>query len=155
MYADNMPRAERLVFDDSPRVGAWVAEQVGQTTSWGGFYAMGLEVGGDLVAGFVFNNMNDANATCHIAIKRPVRGLLALFDHGFNYAFNVCGLCRLTGFVDADNKKALRLDKHIGFVEEGVMSKAGSGGQDMIVLVLWPENYFRGESDGQEKFPAA
>jgi RimJ/RimL family protein N-acetyltransferase len=138
----------RLIFDDKERVGAWVADQVGQLSPWGGFYAMGVERDGELVAGIVFNNMTDSSATCHIAVSKPTKHFLELLDHGFLYAFNTCKLLRLTGLVEANNTKALKLDKHIGFIEEGVMENAGTGGQDVIVLVLWPENYRRGKPNG-------
>lgn len=134
----------RLVFDDKDRVGSWVADQVGQSCTWGEFYAMGAEVNGELVSGLVFNNIMETNATCHIACSKPNKLFLELLDHGFLYAFQSCKLRRLTGFVEANNHKALKLDQHIGFEIEGVMKEAGTGGQDMIVLVLWPENYRKG-----------
>ena len=140
--------APSLVFDDKERVGAWVADQVEQTSSWGDFYAMGAEANGEIVSGVVFNNFNESNSTCHIAVSKPNRLFLELLDHAYSYAFGQCGLKRLTGLVAADNHKALKLDKHIGFVEEGVMAKAGRQGQDIITLVLWPENYYRGITDG-------
>jgi RimJ/RimL family protein N-acetyltransferase len=138
----------RLIFDDSERVGAWVAEQVEQLSSWGGFYAMGAEKDGQIMGGVVFNNFNGSNATAHIAVSKPNKMFLELLDHAFVYAFETLGLRRLTGLVEADNSKALKLDKHIGFVEEGVMKHGGSDGQDMIVLVLWPENYRKGRNYG-------
>lgn len=138
----------RLVFDDKERIGKWVAEEVGQRTSWGSFYAMGAEIDGQIVSGVVFNNFNECNATAHIAVSKPGRLLLELLDHAVTqYAFGSCGLKRLTGLVAEDNSKALKLDKHIGFVEEGVMKQAGSEGQDVILLVLWPQNYFRGKAN--------
>lgn len=137
-----------LVFDDKERVGAWVADQVEQTSSWGDFYAMGAEANGEIVSGVVFNNFNESNSTCHIAVSKPNRLFLELLDHAYSYAFGQCGLKRLTGLVAADNHKALKLDKHIGFVEEGVMAKAGRQGQDIITLVLWPENYYKGQIHG-------
>lgn len=138
----------RLIFDDKERVGEWVAEEVEQRCSWGSFYAMGAEVDGQITSGVVFNNFNECNATCHIAVSKPNKLFLELLDHAFVYAFQSCGLKRLTGLVEADNSKALKLDKHIGFVEEGVMEKAGSEGQDMVMLVLWPQNYRRGRKHG-------
>ncbi len=140
--------APSLVFDDKERVAAWVADQVDQTSSWGDFYAMGAEANGQIVSGVVFNNFNESNSTCHIAVSKPNRLFLELLDHAYSYAFGQCKLKRLTGLVASDNHKALRLDKHIGFVEEGVMAKAGRQGQDIITLVLWPENYYRGITDG-------
>jgi RimJ/RimL family protein N-acetyltransferase len=137
-----------LIFDDKEKVGAWVAKQVDQTASWGDFYAMGAEVNGKLVSGVVFNNFNEVNATCHIAVSKPNKLFLELLDHAYGYAFGQCKLKRLTGLVASDNHKALKLDKHIGFIEEGVMRKAGKQGQDIITLVMWPENYYRGKTHG-------
>jgi RimJ/RimL family protein N-acetyltransferase len=138
----------RLIFDDKERVGAWVAKEVEQRCTWGSFYAMGAEVNGKLVSGIVFNNFNECNATAHIAVSKPSKLFLELLDHAVLYAFESCGLKRVTGLVEADNSKALKLDKHIGFIEEGVMEQAGSEGQDMKVLVLWPQNYHRGKNNG-------
>ena len=137
-----------LIFNVKELVGTWVAEQVDQTASWGDFYAMGAEVNGKIVSGVVFNNFNESNATCHIAVSKPNRMFLELLDHAYSYAFGQCQLKRLTGLVASDNHKALRLDKHIGFIEEGVMRQAGRQGQDIIMLVLWPENYYRGQTHG-------
>jgi RimJ/RimL family protein N-acetyltransferase len=134
-----------LIFDDKLRVGQWVADQTEQSASWGDFYAMGVERDGEIVAGFVFNNFNDSNATCHIAVTQMTKAFSELLDHGFAYAFGQCGLKRLTGMVEAENEKALKLDKHIGFEEEAVMKQAGSGGQDLHILVLWPQNYRKGK----------
>jgi hypothetical protein len=132
--------ASNFVFEDKDRVGQWVADQVEQTASWGDFYAMGVEDGnGEILAGVVFNNFNGSNATAHIAVKRFTRLFPGLIEHAFNYAFNQNKLNRVTGLVEADNEKALRLDWHIGFEVETTLRKGGAKGQDMIVLVMWPE----------------
>lgn len=126
-----------LVFDQKERVGAWVAAKVGQTGSWGDFYAMGIEQDGAIITGFVFNNFNGANATCHVAIDKPNRLLPELLRHASHYAFNLCGLKRLTGMVPSNEPKVIAFDKHIGFEEEFVM-KDGAPGADMHILVMWP-----------------
>ena len=135
----------RLVFDDKYRVGEWVAEQMPDGASWHNYYALGAEANGDLVSGIVFENMNGHNANVHIAVSKPTKLFLELLDHAFIYAFETCGLQRLTGLVEADHTKALHLDLHIGFQIEAVMKAAGSAGQDLLILVLWPENYRRGK----------
>jgi RimJ/RimL family protein N-acetyltransferase len=140
--------ASRLIFDDKQRVGTWVAERVGQLASWGDFYAMGAELNGELVSGIVYNNVGASNATCHIAVSKPTKNLSELLDHAFLYAFNQLGLRRLTVFVEATNHKSLNLTSHIGFVDEGVMRRAGDEGQDVIMKVLWPSNYRKGRKHG-------
>ena len=139
-----------LVFDDKDRIGTWVASLVGQLSSWGDFYAMGAELKGKLTAGVVFNNVTDSSATVHLAVSKPTKLLSELLDHAFLYAFKTCNLRRLTGLVEAQNGKSLKIIKHLGFIEEGVMREAGTDGQDIIVLVLWPESYRKGKLNGQK-----
>ena len=138
----------QLVFEDKIRVGDWVANHVGLLSSWGGFYAMGAEHKGELTAGVVFNNFTNSSATVHLAVSKPKKILSELLDHAFLYAFETCSLRRLTGLVEANNAKSLKIIKHLGFVEEGVMREAGTDGQDIIVLVLWPDKYRKGKLNG-------
>ena len=141
-----------LIFDDKDRVGDWVADQMPDGASWHNYYAMGAEKQGELVSGIVFENFNGHNANVHIAVSKPTKLFLQLLDHAFVYAFETCKLRRLTGLVEADNVKALQLDLHIVFKIEAVMKGAGSAGQDLLILVLWPENYHRGKRSW-EKVP--
>lgn len=127
-----------LVYDQADRIGAWVAQQVGQGASWGSFYALGIVDGDDVIAGVVFNNFNRANATCHIAISKYTRLVPAMIAASFDYAFNHAKLKRLTGMVPSNEPSVLAFDKHIGFEEEFVM-KDGAPGADMHVLVMWPD----------------
>ena len=140
-----------LIFDDKDRVGDWVADQMPDGASWHNYYAMGAEKQGELVSGIVFENFNGHNV--HIAVSKPTKLFLKLLDHAFVYAFETCGLRRLTGLVEADNVKALQLDLHIGFKIEAVMKEAGSAGQDLLILVLWPENYHRGKRSWEKAPP--
>lgn len=128
-----------LVFDRKAYVGEWVARQVGQTGEWGSFYAMGVESNGELTAGIVFNNFNGANATCHIAVERPNKAFLRLLEAAADYAFNRCGLKRLTGMVPSNEPHILAFDKHLGWEEEFVM-RDGAPGADMHILVMRPDN---------------
>ena len=137
-----------FIFDDKERVADWVAERVGQRSSWGGYYAMGAETNGELTAGLVFNDFTDSNAAVHMAISTPTKSMRELLDHGFLYAFKTCGLRRLTAPIEASNTKSLKLVKHIGFVPEAIMAEAGTNGQDIHLLVLWPEKFMQGKHYG-------
>jgi hypothetical protein len=129
----------RLVFDKKYMIGNWVAKQVGQDSSWGDFYAMGIARGDEVMAGVVLNNMNESNASAHIAVSKPSKLLPKLFGHFCEYAFVQCGLKRITGMVPTNEPKTIAFDKRLGFVEEFVM-KDGANDSDMQVLVLWPHN---------------
>lgn len=125
------------VFNDKDRVGTFVAQEVKQTASWGGFNAIGVERDGELIAGIVVNNFNGANATVHIALTKTLpRDFLHVC---FEYLFVQCNLKRVTGLVPSSNQKALKFDKHIGFTEEFVM-KDGHPDGDMHVLVMFKDD---------------
>jgi len=128
----------QLVFDQSARVGEWVAERIGQTGSWGDFYAMGIEHEGQIVAGVLFHNYNGANAVCHVAITKRTKLLVPLFRHLADYAFNQCKLKRVTGMVPTNMPEVIAFDKHCGFEEEFVMKDA-TPDADIMVLVMWPD----------------
>jgi RimJ/RimL family protein N-acetyltransferase len=127
-----------LVYDQKDRIGAWVAQQVGQGADWGSFYALGVVEGDEVIAGVVINNFNGANATCHIAIAKQTKKIIPLFRAVCDYAFNYAKLKRLTGMVPSNEPHILAFDKHLGFEEEFVM-KDGAPGADMHVLVMWPD----------------
>lgn len=137
----------QLVFDQKERIGQWVAGEIDYTAGLTGYYAMGVEQDGEIVAGILFHQFNGSNAWAHIACRKPSRAFVELLKHGYQYAFTHCGLRRLTGAVVDSNQKALKLDLHMGWQEEFVMKQAGVGGEDLHILVLWPEN-FRYKDEG-------
>lgn len=127
----------RMVVSDQIRVATWVANRLGMGAPFSGYGAIGLEdADGNMLAGFVLENLTGTNATCHIAgvgkrwLSRPF--LFACFD----YAFRQLNLSRLTGFVSAANEDALRFDRHLGFEDEFVI-KDGCAEGDVIMLVMW------------------
>lgn len=137
-----------LIFNQKELLSRWVATRIGQQSSWGDYYAMGVEHEGKIIAGILFNGLSESNIYAHMAVDRSTREFVTLLDHAFNYAFNTCKVRRVTATVDEHNTKALRLDEHVGFVREGVLHQAGPGGQDTIILVMWPQNYYRGSVHG-------
>lgn len=128
-----------LIFNDKERVGAWVAEQVEQTASWGSFYAMGVERDGEIIGGIVVNNYNGSNATGHIAFDRPCREMPALVAALFDYAFRQCGLRRFTAMIPESRRKAVNFVQKVGFELEFIMRAGAPDGEDMLVFVMWPE----------------
>ena len=138
----------RLIFDDKERVGAWVADRVGFFSPFGGFYAMGAELDGELTSGVVVQSWTNTTAIAHLAVSKPTKLMAELFDHTIAYVFGQLGLRRLTAYVDADNEKSLKLTSHIGFVDEAILQGAGDNGVDIHVRVLWPQNYCRGIRHG-------
>jgi len=135
----------RIVLNEKDRVGDWVAQQVGRKVTWGSFYAMGVETDGDITSGLVFANFSETNASAHIAVTKANKKFSKLLDYGHFYAFELCKLRRLTGLTHEHNTRAIAVNESIGWVREGIMKQAGTDGQDVVTLVLWPENYRKGK----------
>lgn len=144
----------RLVLLDKHKVGEWVAEQVGQTASWGDFQAFGIETSrGEMVAGTVLHLFNQTNCYSHIAIKKPSKLLPSMLFTATAYAFIQCKLKRMTGMVPVSEQGIIAFDEKIGFEKETTLKDAANDG-DMQVMVMWANKcpwIPQGALDGQQK----
>lgn len=133
------PSNKRLVLDDHPRVAAFVAQQTDSDMNWVGYFGLGLEQDGELVAGVIIESYTGRNANIHVAgIGKHWlnRNYLAVV---FDFCFNRLGLQRLTGLVEAGNTAALRFDTHLGFKHEHTMPDGGRHG-DLHILCMRRED---------------
>ena len=91
-----------------------------------------------LVAGVLFDGLNGANVWMHVAAKPGARWMTRDYLRAaFAYPFKVCGVQRISGYVDASNQQARRFDEHLGFQQEAVLKGAASDGGDVLVYVMW------------------
>ncbi|CAM8655133.1 GNAT family N-acetyltransferase [Sphingobium cupriresistens] len=58
---------------------------------------------------------------------------------GFHYPFVTAGLRRITGLVPANNDRAIRLNQHFGYREEGCLRHGVSDGVDLIIMGMLRE----------------
>ena len=106
-----------------------------------GMRAIGLRRDGELVAGAVFEGFNGQNVWAHIAAIPGARWLSRDFLRAcFIYAFRVCGVQRVSGYVNESNLAARRFDEHLGFREEARLRGAAPDGSDVIVYVMWRQD---------------
>jgi RimJ/RimL family protein N-acetyltransferase len=116
-----------------------------------GMRAIGLRRDGELVAGAVYEGFNGRNMWVHLA-GLPGRSWLnrRFLQAGFHYPFVLCGVDRLSGYVDASNTDARRFDEHVGFQEEARLKGAAPDGGDVILYVMWRQDCrFLGAHHGQ------
>ena len=118
-------------------VAEWVFQRVGGAVS-AHSQGIGWQVDGELVAGVAYECFTGGNIYVHQCVKGRVPRMFwwAVTD----YPFNQLGCKRITGLVESTNKKALELNKHIGFRVEATLEKAGQNDADMVVMVLWKED---------------
>lgn len=106
-----------------------------------GMRGIGLRRHGDLVATAIYEGFNGQNIWVHLAGLPGGRWMTRDFLRaGFAYPFKVCGVNRLSGYVNASNTDARRLNEHLGYEEEARLKGAAPDGGDVILYVMWREN---------------
>ena len=106
----------------------------------GGLKGLGLEQDGELVAGVLYEGFNGTNVWMHVAGAPGRRWMTReLLRYAFHYPFNEMGVARISGYVDAANADARRLNEHLGFQQEAVLQGAAADGGDVILYVMWRE----------------
>ena len=103
--------------------------------------AIGLRRDGALVAATVYEGFNGRNMWMHVAAEPGARWLVRGYLLAcFAYPFNVCGVDRVSGYVNDSNEAAKRFDEHLGFMPEARLRGAAADGGDVILYVMWREN---------------
>ena len=106
-----------------------------------GMRGIGLRRHGDLVATAIYEGFNGQNIWAHLAGLPGRRWMTRDFLRAaFAYPFLVCGVQRLSGYVNASNTDARRLNEHLGYEEEARLKGAAPDGGDVILYVMWREN---------------
>lgn len=106
-----------------------------------GMKGVGLEKDGELIAGALYEGFNGQNVWAHLAGKPGKRWMNRQFLwYGFHYPFNEMGVKRISGYVNASNTEARRLNEHFGYQEEARLKGAAPDGGDVILYVMWREN---------------
>lgn len=94
---------------------------------------------GQIRAVVIYDRTNDFDCMMHITSDESGHWLTRLFLRAaFHVPFMQWGLCRVTGLVREDNRRALAFDKRLGFIEEGRIRKA-FGDCDGILLGMLKE----------------
>jgi RimJ/RimL family protein N-acetyltransferase len=91
------------------------------------------------VGAVILDNWSENSVQCHLAIDSPM-----LLKHGFleecmDYVFNTCKREKAYGIIPSDNIKAIKLDKHMGFVEVARLKNSVSPGVDAIIMEMTRE----------------
>lgn len=130
---------ERIVLNTA-RVFAFVSERV-PLQPVGGMQGIGFERDGELIAGVLYEGYNPHNVWMHVAAKPGSLWAKRKFlDFVFAYPFRQLGVDRVSGYVNASNQEARRLDEHLGFKQEATLSGAAPDGGDVVIYVMWKKD---------------
>lgn len=120
----------RLIIGDDARVGPWVCARTGGEYSGG--TTIGMERGGELIAGVLFDNWNGRSMAMHVAGEGTHWLTRTYLRVAFTYAFKQMKATKLLGLVDASNDAARRFDEHLGFRLEARVADAAPRGDLLI-----------------------
>jgi hypothetical protein len=116
-------------------IAIWVMAKVGRYLPE--MTAIGDVKDGKLIAGIAFESQTKNTLWGHQRIDAPP--CKQFWINVADFIFNQAGCKRFSAMVDANNEKAIRLNKHIGFVIEATLKDAGNNG-DVLIMTLWKED---------------
>ena len=100
--------------------------------------AIGLRRGSRLVAGVLYEGHNGRNVWMHVAAEPGAHWLNRDYLRAcFAYPFVVCGVDRVSGYVDASNARSRRFCERLGFREEARLAGAAPDGGDVVIYAMW------------------
>ena len=103
---------------------------------------------GETYGGVVFQDWTRTVVCAHIVVLSPRAFRVGIHKAAADYVFNQAGRQKMIGMVPADNPKALKLNKHLGFEEIYRIEEGYDHGVDYVVMELRKENcpYWEKES---------
>jgi hypothetical protein len=112
---------------------------------------LAIDKWGNYAAAFILDSWTKNAVQGHIAVLNPFVIRHGFFEHVANFIFNQCAVKVVIGLTPANNYKALRLDKHIGFEEVHRIKDGYDDDVDYVVLEMRKENcrWLRGNNDGR------
>ena len=129
-----------VIYGQDERVLKWVGDRTDEDDFGPGSIAIGLEEDNELIAGVAFNMYTKASICMHVAAMPGKRWMTKNFLwRSFAYPFIQLGCNRVTGLVREDNFVAQKFDEHLGFKREGLLRRACTDGQNMILYGMLRE----------------
>ena len=131
-----------LIADD--RLLDWIAARipsVGPNHGWHGrAHAIGIGLDGEIIAGMALMNVDrqHGNAEIAMAASTPRWASRSTIRKLLEYPFCQLGLRRVTTIIAASNATALKMNRQMGFKQEGIM-RFGMGDEDAIIMGLLRE----------------
>ena len=88
------------------------------------------------LAATICDSWSPMTVNCHIIIENPIVLRHGFFEECANWIFGVCGRERIFGLVPANNEKALKLNKHLGYKELIRLTNGYRDGIDYVLMEL-------------------
>jgi RimJ/RimL family protein N-acetyltransferase len=100
---------------------------------------IGQEIDGEIGAVVAYTNFQEKSCCMHQAAIAPNWISKDLLWACFDYPFNKLGVKVILATVASTNEEALRLDRHLGFIDKAYIEDAHTDG-DLVILAMRREN---------------
>ena len=128
----------KVVTDNQEHLRGWITGVLGmQFSPYATF--IGQEIDGEVKAVVAFDNVLDKSCMMHTAAIVPNWISKDLLWACFDYPFNILKVKVILASVASTNIEALRLDRHLGFVDKAYIEDAHIDG-DLVILAMRREN---------------
>jgi hypothetical protein len=94
---------------------------------------------GELVGACILDNWTKNSVQAHFMVSSPLVLKHGFLQECFGYVFSYSNLKYMYGLVPGDNKHAIRLNKHMGFIEKVRLDEAWAPGVDYVLMQLTKE----------------
>jgi hypothetical protein len=128
-----------IVSEPQEAISAWLLERLHYVptrnfVSFGNYSSLERR----LIGAVGFDNWSEASVEMLCAGDSGWLTRELLFK-AFHYPFILGGVNVVLARVGSDNDEAIRLNKHLGFVEQCRIPKAWDGGEDLILMAMTKE----------------
>jgi L-amino acid N-acyltransferase YncA len=128
----------RVTTEDQPYLRGWIAGVLGiKFSDYATF--IGQEINGEIKAVVAYDNILDKSCMMHTAAIVPNWISKDLLWAAFDYPFNILKVKVILATVASTNEEALKLDRHLGFVDKAYIEDAHLHG-DLVILAMRREN---------------
>lgn len=128
----------RVTTENQDYLRAWITGVMGtrfdETT-----VCIGQEMDGEIGAVIAYTNFQEKSCCMHVATIRDGWISKDLLWAAFDYPFNKLKVKVILAAVSSNNEEALKLDRHLGFVDKAYIEDAHTDG-DLVILAMRREN---------------
>jgi len=137
-YGKGRSPLRRVVTDNQDHLRGWITGVLGmQFSPYATF--IGQEIDGEVKAVVAFDGILDKSCQMHTAAIVPNWISKDLLWACFDYPFNILKVKVILASVASTNEEALKLDRHLGFVDKAYIEDAHIDG-DLVILAMRREN---------------
>lgn len=145
----------RLIFGADDYLKHWTAKQIG-IDGFGPSVAIGVQRDGEIIAAAVYHDYRDGQIEASIAASSRRWASRSVLHTLFAYPFLQVGAHRLLVTCNEANKKAMKMNRQLGFTQEGRLRQMYAPHDAIIWGMLKDEcKWIKGQFNGQVSTSAA